>query len=166
MEILDWVGRAQVLLSIIIFIAALGVYFWVFYKKERLLTKNLSRAIILYYPTGKNFDIEEGLLKDAKLFKIDKSSDNPVHIIDSLHAKKHSLIIAGFDPSDRNNFYKVFEKAAEKSLPFIVYTFGNNQAMEGKDWKKLTNYSYYSVVNSPLRLLNDVFAILSTFPKK
>lgn len=167
-EFLDWVGRY--LSFIFVGATALATFFYIklFYKKERRLMKNLSRPVLLYHSKGgEDFTIEKSLLEASNFFKIDKASgSNTTHVIDSLSNTNCSLVIAGFDANNREGFYQVFDKAKSKRLPIIVYTFGRNAALTSDDWDKLNTYSFYSIVNAPLRLLNDAFAILSTFPEK
>jgi hypothetical protein len=166
-EFLDWVGRY--LSFIFVGATALAAFFYIklFYKKERRLMKNLSRPVLFYHSKGGDFTIEKSLLEASDFFKIDKASgSNTTHVVDSLSNTNCSLVIAGFDANDREHFYQVFDKAKAKRLPIIVYTFGRNAALTSDDWDKLNTYSFYSIVNAPLRLLNDAFAILSTFPEK
>jgi hypothetical protein len=46
----------------------------------------------------------------------------------------------------------------------LIYTKHDELDRAGDDFKVLTGYSYHSICNLPLRLVNDVFTVLSTFP--
>jgi hypothetical protein len=60
-------------------------------------------------------------------------------------------------------FKAVFDKAVSYKIPIIIYTYGDSKALEPKHWNLLNNYQWYSVCNTPIRLISDIFTILSTF---
>lgn len=145
------------------FLGALS-YIGLFYKREKIISDNLKRPIKIFCPPGnsqKNMEMEYNLLSRSGLFNVEKPTGDSR---DSIRLDKHSLVILGCDRK-MENFDAVFKKAQEQKIPVLVYTFGDNQALQAEQWKSLNDYPYYSVCNTPLRLTSDVFTMLSTFPK-
>ena len=61
------------------------------------------------------------------------------------------------------NFDDIFNGAKNAGVPAIVYS---KNEIPKNVFDSLRNYSWYSTCQVPLRLVNDVFTILSTFPNK
>jgi len=79
----------------------------------------------------------------------------------------HSVVIIAItDSTDVEAFRSVYEKAKELSKPVIIYTAGNRQTSFINDNRTLIcSYAFHSIATTPLRLMADIFATLSTFPK-
>lgn len=138
-------------------------YIKLFYKREKIINDNLKRPIKIFFPPGntqKDMEMEYNLLSRSGLFNVEKPTGDTR---DAIRLDKHSLVILGCDRK-MGNFDAVFKKVQEKKIPILVYTFGDNQALQPEHWKALNEYPYYSVCNTPLRLTSDVFTMLSTFP--
>lgn len=134
-----------------------------FYKREKIINNNLKRPIKIFFPqnsSAKNMDMEYNLLLKSGLFNVEKPASD---FRDTLRISNHSLIILGCD-AGMKNFDPVFDRAITYKIPILIYTFGDNSTLKPKHWKKLNGYPYYSVCNTPLRLISDVFTMLSTFP--
>lgn len=168
---MEWIFlffKAFSIVNISWFLVLQVISFWIFLnffvKKERRLIKNIRRKIMIYAPNDQDITAAYNLLKDSNFFNLVERTD--AKVMDTMAKEKPGLVIIGFSPEDRNNFYTIFHKAKYQELPIVIYTFGKNNSLESSDWEQLQGYSFYSIVNSPLRLLNDVFAILSVYPEK
>lgn len=146
------------------FIGALS-YIKLFYKREKIINDNLKRPIKIFFPPGdikNNMEMEYHLLSRSGLFNIEKPTSDSR---DTIRINGHSLVILGCN-KEMQNFDTVFTKAQQEKIPVLIYTFGDNKILQPEHWKKLNNYPYYSVCNTPLRLSSDVFTMLSTFSSK
>lgn len=134
-----------------------------FFKREMIIFNNLKRPIKIFYPSGSqtdNMEMEFKLLAKSGLFNVEKPTNDSR---DTVNITNHSLVILGCD-KQMGNFDDVFDKVQEQKIPVLLYTFGDNEALKPEHWAKLKKYPYYSVCNSPLRLVSDVLTVLSTFP--
>lgn len=141
------------------FIIGIAFIFFLF-KKEWRLFQNRRRPIMIFQSPNQNMGVAFNLLRDSKLFKIEIPTENHQ---DSIRLNNHSLVIIGYS-SGMTGFKNIVEAARQKRIPIIVYAKPEEVTTEDK--KILDDYAYYSVCNFPLRLMNDVFVILSTFPNK
>lgn len=130
-----------------------------FLKKEWRLYQNRKRPIMIFKSDSQNMGLETKLLRDSKIFSVDEPSEN-YQEIDRLD--NHSPVILGYSPGMRG-FEQILQGVKSKKVPLIIYA--NYETITREDAEKLKEYSYYSICNLPLRLMNDVFTILSTFPK-
>ena len=147
------------LIGFIIGVLAFVGFIIFFLKKEWRLYKNRERPIMVFKSESQNMNLEMNLLRDSKLFSVNEPSEN-FQDIDRLD--NHSLIIVGYSP-EMKGFRQIIEGARNKKVPIIVYA--KYESITDEDNELLASYSYYSICNLPLRLMNDVFTILSTFPK-
>ncbi len=131
-----------------------------FFRKEIRLFNNRSRPIMIFKSASQDMEIETKLLRDSRLFNIPEDPTDKHQNIDRI--KDHSLIIIGYS-EDMTNFDDIFNGAKNAGIPVIVYS--KNKIPDGV-FNKLRDYSWYSTCQVPLRLINDVFTILSTFPDK
>lgn len=131
-----------------------------FFRKELRLFKNRRRPIMIFKSPGEDMENETKLLKDSKLFNIPEEPTDKHQNIDRI--KDHSLIIIGYSDG-MANFDNIFNGAKNSAVPVIVYS---KNRIPDEIFNELRNYSWYSTCQVPLRLINDVFTILSTFPKR
>lgn len=131
-----------------------------FFKKEWRLYQNRKRPIMVFKSDSQNMDLETKLIQDSELFSVEEPSVN-YQEIDRLDT--HSLVILGYSPGMKG-FEQILQGVKSKKVPLIIYA--NYETITPGDAEKLKEYSYYSICNLPLRLMNDVFTILSTYPKK
>ncbi|GJD21283.1 hypothetical protein RIVM261_062390 [Rivularia sp. IAM M-261] len=136
-------------------------------KKEVRLFKNLKTKIQVFDPPNKynkNMQIECDEIDNNPLFnKTIRFSDADPRHRNSIGTK--SLIILGYG-DDFTFFETIFNKATDYEIPVIIYTYGDSRALEQKHFDLLNKYRWYSVCNTPIRLISDVFTILSTFTFK
>jgi len=115
---------------------------------------------MIFKSTDEDMEIETKLLRDSKLFNVPEDPTNKHQNIDRI--KNHSLIIIGYSEG-MANFDDIFNGAKNAGVPVIIYS---KNKIPDDVFNKLRNYSWYSTCQVPLRLINDVFTILSTFPNK
>lgn len=139
-------------------LGAITVFLFIqfFFKKELRLFSNIKRPIMIIKSKGNDMELETKLLNETGFFNIEEPSSNP-QITTNLN--KHSLVIIGWSPQMKD-FDKIIEKAESKKIPIIVYAKG---MIEGADRAKINDYYLHSLCQTPLRLINDVFGIISTF---
>ncbi len=130
------------------------------YRKERILYRNLKRPIKIFRPKNHTMDSEINTLRKSGLFRIEDSTEDlrDVHTITN-----HSILVVGYkkEMADFDDFIK---EVMNKNLPLIIYTFGDSRALSKEQMDLLYSYPWYTISNTPLRLLSDVFTISSIFP--
>jgi hypothetical protein len=141
-------------------VVACFAFFTFFFRKEIRLFKNRKRPIMIFKSAGEDMEIETKLLRDSQLFNIPEEPTDKHQNIDRI--KNHSLIIIGYS-AGMTNFEDIFNGAKNAGIPVIIYS---KDKIPDDIFNKLRNYSWYSSCQVPLRLINDVFTILSTFPNK
>jgi hypothetical protein len=141
-------------------VVACFAFFTFFFRKEIRLFKNRKRPIMIFKSAGEDMEIETKLLRDNQLFNIPEEPTDKHQNIDRI--KNHSLIIIGYS-AGMTNFEDIFNGAKNAGIPVIIYS---KDKIPDDIFNKLRNYSWYSSCQVPLRLINDVFTILSTFPNK
>lgn len=141
-------------------LAAIGfaIWFYFFCRKEHRLFKNIKRPIgIISTGSDKPMTHEANLLKRVKFFNVtDPYSDN--RAVDLLNGKR--LVIIGYSASQ--HFRDAYAAAKQAKIPVIIYA---KQGEIQDDWQLIESYSNYTICNTPLRLISDVFAIMSTYPE-
>lgn len=137
------------------------VLFIVFFlRKEVRLFRNRRRPIMIFYPKGSDFNLgsETKMLRESKLFNI---PENPTDNHQDCHSiSNHGLVVVGY-VQGMLGFKEILDAVKAKKIPIIVYT---KQRLADADNKLLETYPWFSVCNFPLKLMNDIFTILSTFP--
>ena len=156
--LLDIYSYVILLIGLVIGVGACISFIYFFFKKEWRLFQNRRRPIMIFRSADQNMGVAFNLLQDTKLFKVEEPTEN---YQDSIRLNKHSLVIIGYS-SGMNGFKDIVESAKQKRIPIIVYAKPSD--ISDEDMKILNDYCYYSICNIPLRLINDVFTILSTFP--
>ncbi|MFN6484754.1 MULTISPECIES: hypothetical protein [unclassified Nostoc] len=101
-------------------------------------------------------------IKKNPLFKKVEPIILNTNIMQISNINNESLIILGVG-NDFNYFEAVFNEAKRQRSPVIIYTYGDSTVLQANHWNLLNTYRWYSVSTSPLRLISDIFAILSTF---
>lgn len=107
-----------------------------------------------------DMEIETKLLKDSGLFNIPEEPTDKHQDIDRI--KDHSLVIIGYS-ENMEHLNEILNGVKAEHIPLIVYSTHN---IPEEQFQALRNYSFYSTCQVPLRLLNDAFTILATFPEK
>ncbi len=149
----------QILISLIG--GAIGAAAWVhfFRKKETRLFKNIQRPIGIIGTSDTNMQHEAVLLERVGFFNVTTPSSD-VRAIDVLDNKR--LVIIGYTPNSEQ-FKEVFLAAKQRAIPVIVYS--GPARIDVEDMAMLQTYSHHSMCNTPLRLISDVFALMSTYPE-
>lgn len=149
----------QILISLIG--GAIGAAAWTrfFLKKETRLFKNIQRPIGIIGTSDMPLQHEAVLLKRVGFFNVETPSSD-TRAIDVLDDKR--LVIIGYTPKS-TQFKEVFEAAKQRAIPVIVYS--GPASIEPDDMKMLQAYSHHSMCKTPLRLVSDVFALMSTYPE-
>lgn len=151
-----------------LFLGAIGAtlatltFLLLLFRKERRFLKNVERPIMIFYPKNSPLDmkLETNLLDDSGFFEI---PENPTNDYRNCHRiKDHSLVIVGYEPG-MEGFKDILNAVENAKIPVIIYT---KKPLAEEDKALLNKYPYHSVCNFPLKLMNDTFTILSTFPEK
>lgn len=139
----------------------IGAAAWLsfFHKKERRLFKNIKRPICVIGTPDKPMTHEAKLLKRVGFFNVGEATLDG-RVTDLLNGCR--LVVIGYTP-DSDEFKKAFNAAMDKEIPVVVYA-GPTRINE-EDMKLLQSYSHQSMCNTPLRLISDVFALMSTYPE-
>ena len=128
--------------------------------KALRLFRNRQRPILIFKSQGEDMQVETKLLRDCKLFNIPEEPTDKLQDINRI--TNHCLVIIGYS-TGMKDFNKIYKGVQRFGVPVIIYSKGNIPASAMKTIKE---YPWYSVCQVPLRLLNDVFTVLSTFPEK
>lgn len=147
LETLPIIGR--------VFSFLVGLYFVC--KKDFRLIQNLRRPIMVIGSSGKDMGLVISLINDAGFFRVEDPSKTTQNLD---RIKRHSVIVVGYT-SGESEINKVIERARAKSIPVIVYAAPSEINKEDK--KLLHGYSYAEMANTPFRLVNLIFSILSTY---
>ncbi|HEY5442233.1 MAG TPA: hypothetical protein VIJ68_01705 [Candidatus Saccharimonadales bacterium] len=102
---------------------------------------------------------EAELLRRVGFFRI-KYLDADVRNLSLISGS--GLVVVGYSPNSA--VYKAtFKYAKDHDLPLVV--FAGKHELGPAERKELFGYSFSSLCQSELRLVSDVFAAISTFPK-
>ena len=139
--------------------AAIGAGFVGFVLRgQRRLFKNIRRPIQVIGTGSQTMNHEADLLRRVGLFHVVGPSSD-VRVIDTFGDKR--LVVVGFSPNA--DFRAVYQAAGRRELPIVV--FAQPGAIQKEDLAFIQAYSHHSICNTPLRLISDVFAIMSTYPE-
>ena len=143
-------------------ISVVGTLGWVkFFKlKEKRLFKNIQRPIAVISTETKPMHHEVDLLKRSGLFKDVGEPKSDQRSVDYFKGKR--LIIIGYSPS-MQNLQNIINTARTHEIPVLVYA--GPRDITDEHMSVLQTYTYYSMCNTPLRLVSDVFAVMSTTPE-
>lgn len=128
-------------------------------KKQRRVLANLQRPVMVIGTPGEDMQSQTALLNEVGLFTVKYNCSEKA--IDHL-SNDHRLLVLGY--GDRTQFFKVFERARAVRMPILVYAKPDSVPKE--DRETISGYSFASLCNTDLRLISDVFAVMSTFPEK
>lgn len=128
-------------------------------KKQRRVLANLQRPIMVIGTDGEDMQSQADLLRKVDLFTVNyhRSEKALDHLSD-----EHRLLILGY--GDKDQFHRAFDCAKSRRMPVLVYAKPDSVPKEDRD--KISGYSFAALCNTDLRLVSDVFAVMSTFPEK
>jgi len=138
--------------------------FW--YKKERRFFKNIQKPFVIFRLTNnqRDMELELEMLKNNGLFSTPTAVLTDARSLDSISGQ--SLVIIAIDKdTTETQFETVYKKSADQRVPVIIYTLGDSR-IPLCDSELVKTYSKRVIVNQPLRLVSDIFTILSTSPDK
>ncbi len=135
------------------------VWYQFFHKKERRLFKNIQRPIGIIATEDKSMAHEAELLRRVGFFNVGNPSSDG-RAVDLMNGKR--LVIIGYTP-DSQAFKEAFNAAKQREVPVVVYA--GPTRISNDDMALLQSYSHHSMCNTPLRLISDVFAVMSTYPE-
>ncbi len=130
-----------------------------FRKREQRLFKNINRPIAIIGTEKNPMQHECELLRRVGFFEVGTPSTDG-RAPDMLNGNR--LVIIGYSPNSRR-FKEALNAARQRDIPIIVYAKPGE--IEPEDMSLIQGYSHQSMSNTPLRLISDVFAIMSTYPE-
>jgi hypothetical protein len=122
--------------------------------------QNVGREVAVIATEKQAMGHEASTLKRVGYFKVkDVAAD--MRNLDLI--RDSALIVVGYSP--KSKIYKAtLAYAKTNQIPIIV--FSGKYRLSDDDRNKLKEYSFSSLCETELRLVSDVFAIISTFPNK
>jgi hypothetical protein len=153
----NWPQIVQGLISLGLLVG--GIDIKLAQKKQKRVLSNLKRPIMVIGTEDTDMVDQVKLLEEVGLFSVTNHRGDKA--TDFLKAE-HRLIVLGFADNDR--FSRAFECARSRAMPVLVYAKPGSVSSEGM--AKISGYSFASICNTDLRLISDVFAVMSTFPEK
>ncbi len=154
-------SKVGIILLIIANVILLISFLKFFLSKEFRLFRNIKRPIKIINTNDNLMENEIATLKKVGFFNLSESPSSDHKNLDMID--KHSLVILGYS-RNMNNFNDVIDKVENNKVPLIIYS-KDELKTEHLEYLR-SKYSWYSICNFPLKLLNDVFTTLSTFPSK
>ncbi|HSW74877.1 MAG TPA: hypothetical protein VLG16_03335 [Candidatus Saccharimonadales bacterium] len=153
---------AEFLLSALIALSG-GALLFGYIKKMRPVwkrfTSNIEREIAVISSDDQLMEHEAELLRKVGYFKKITSVAPDARNLDLLDSA--ALLVVGYTPNSR--IYKeALAYAKSRGVPIIVYSGKHRLTNDDRD--KLKDYTYSSLCETDLRLVSDVFAVMSTIP--
>lgn len=133
-----------------------GVYLAI--KRDWRLFDNLKRPIMVIGSSGKDMGLVVKLIRDAGFFRLEDFVGDTAQSLDRI--KKHSIIVVGYTETETETA-RIIDTARAKSIPVIFYATFNE--ISKSDGDLILGYSYAEVANTPFRIMNLIFSILSTY---
>jgi hypothetical protein len=168
--LLGFYGWAQTIFSFVAELVVIGgatiFTIKIIYRKERRFIENVSRIFTFFsLSSGTNLDTELGMIKRSGIFNCPEKIETDPRCFDTLPADQGLFILAVDERTNQGLFQTIYTKIQNAHKPVIIYTGGNRNIGWLND-ASLHNYSYYTIATSPLRLVSDIFTILSTHADK
>lgn len=121
-------------------------------------TENVQRQVAVISTEDQPMDHEAELLERVGYFKKVKHINSDARNLTLLDGS--AVIVVGYTP-DSLVYKESFDYAKSHKLPLIVFAGKNRLSNEDRD--ALKSYSFSSLCETDLRLVSDVFAVMSTF---
>ncbi len=154
----------HILTFLFTFFALFGFLKW-HYKKEKRLFKNLSRPFEIYTISDnpKSMETEINMIKKNQFFN--KCPDRTFKDIENtVLSEDLSLVILAIDAETKEeDFNKALEKISSLKKPLIIYTLGDRKINWMFTNSNIKKYALHAIATTPLRLVSDMFTILSTY---
>lgn len=142
-------------------VAIIIISFWL--KKERTLVKNLKRPIMIINSAQQDMKFEAGLLRNSGFFSIPDDPSNDLRNLDDI--KRYCLLILAYS-KETAIFNSAIQAARNSKVPVIIYAKQGEILPDGNDMDLIRGYYLAEIANSPLRLINLIFSILSVYKIK
>lgn len=146
------------LVSIIVFLKLFCGVLRSWFSRESRLFRNLKRPIMVLGSSGKDMKFETDIL--SGFFNVKGEPSKDLRRLDTL--KNHALIIASYTRGE-TDLNRIFTSAKNSKIPVIVYASQNDIDSQGKDMRLIRDYYLAEIANSPMRMVNLIFSILSTY---
>lgn len=143
-------------------VAIIIISFWL--KRERTLVKNLKRPIMIISSTQQDMKFEADLLRNSGFFSIPDDPSNDLRNLDDIREGYCLLILAYSKETTILNF--AIQATRNSKVPVIIYAKHGEIPPDGKDMDLIRGYYLAEIANSPLRLINLIFSILSVYKIK
>jgi len=135
------------------------VSFWL--KREWRLVENLKRPIMLISSPKHDMKFEATLLRNSGFFNIPNNPSDDPRSLDI--AGGYCLFIIAYSKNNPAALSSVIQKARESNTPVIIYAEHDEIDPKGTDIELIRSYYLAEIANSPLRLMNLIFSILSIY---
>jgi hypothetical protein len=163
-----WATIASAIVQVAVLLAGSGfAVYWLGHRKFRKardnrLYKNVSRPFAVISTEQQPMSNEIDLLERSELFFKPKHFGVGGKNLQLLDDIKPRLLVVGYSPNSAT-YKAAFDYARAHSLPFVVFT--PQQITDDQDRADIFAYSFGSLCQSELRLVSDVFSVMSTFPE-
>lgn len=130
-------------------------------RKSWRMSRNLSRPLAIVGSSEDKMAYEKQLLEDTKFFK-------PISLLDGDHRAadlidgNYRLVVLRYE-ANSDHFWSVYDKLQSDKIPVIVYAKPGE--IKGEDIQRVQKYLHHTLCNTPVRLLSDVWTIMSTYPE-
>lgn len=121
--------------------------------------ENVGREVAVISTEKQSMEHEADILKRVGFFKVKPVAADARN----LNLIRGSvLLVIGYSPGSKI-YSETLAYAKANDLPIIV--FSGKHRLSNEDRDELKNYSFSSLCETELRLVSDVFAVISTFPR-
>ncbi len=162
MDILNFIFNIQTLISALIggAVGAIALYTILrfIYSKEIRLFRNAKRPIMIFKCEGMDMEIETQMLRDISFFNVEEQPCSNFQMADRI--TDHGLVIVAYGEG-MQHFDEILKRVQAAKVPLVVYS---KMTVPPDVVAKIRGYSWCLLCQYPLRLVNDVFGILYTFP--
>jgi len=125
-------------------------------KRDWRVLWNLRRPVMVIGSSGKDMELVASLIRDAGFFRFESPSKTAQNLD---RIRGHSMVVVGYT-SGETEIGRIIQAARAKSIPVIV--FAASSEITDEDREAIQEYSYAEIANTPFRIMNLIFSILST----
>lgn len=145
---------------IIVWLIGAFIYVKFFRKREKRLFANMKRPVAIIPSGNSDMAHEAMLVKKTNFFEVDLQAADPraADLIDS----KYRLVVLAYGKNEKS-FWQLFDALKSKQIPMIIYCKPGEISKD--EINRIQAYSLHTISNTPLRLIADIFAIMSTYPE-
>lgn len=131
-------------------------------QRQQLFFKNTKRSIFVFGVGNDDSDLIRAIeqLKAQGFLTIEGPHALDSGMQDYFAQKACGLVVLRY--TDSEAFWTVFDRARGAALPVLVYA-PPPLRIDPDTMQRIGGYSFSAVCNFPLRLVSDVFSVISTF---